>query len=123
MLISHILTDNGGEFKNKEFEDNCRKDNIEFRNTKPYKPKTNGMVERFNAIINNGTIKSNKYQNYDELKVDLNKFLICYNFNRRLRWTQYLELIFPPLKGQFHLTFLIFFCEFFHKKYQLNPNS
>ena len=83
MIISHILTDKGGEFKNKEFEDNCRKDNIEFRNTKPYTPKTNGMVERVNGTIKNGTIKSKKYENYDELEVDLNKFLIYYNFNRR----------------------------------------
>ncbi len=83
MLISHILTDNGGEFKNKEFENNCRKDNIEFRNTKPYMPKTNGMVERVNGTIKNGTIKSKKYQNNDELEIDLNKFLIYYNFNRR----------------------------------------
>ena len=53
-----------------------------FRNTKPYTPKTNGMVERVNGTIKNGTIKSNKYQNYEELEVDLNKFLIYYNFNR-----------------------------------------
>jgi len=83
MVISHILTDNGREFKNNEFENNCKKDNIEFRNTKPYTPKTNGMVERVNGTIKNGTIKSHKYQNYEELEVDLNKFLIYYNFNRR----------------------------------------
>ena len=41
------------------------------------------MVERFNGNINNGSIESNKYQNYQELEVDLNKFLIYCNFNRR----------------------------------------
>ncbi len=83
MIISHILTDNGGEFKNKEFEGNCKKDGIELRNTKPYTPKTNGMVERVNGTIKGPTIKSRKYENYKELEVDLNKFLLYYNFNRR----------------------------------------
>jgi hypothetical protein len=45
MIISYILAYNGGEFKNKEFECNCKNDDIEFRNTRPYTPKTNGMVE------------------------------------------------------------------------------
>ena len=83
MIISHILTDNGGEFKNTEFENNCKYDDIEFRNTRPYTPKTNGMVERVNGIIKDPTIKSKKYENYKELEMDLNKFLIYYNFNRR----------------------------------------
>jgi transposase-like protein len=83
MIISHILTDNGGEFKNKEFEDNCKNDDIDFRNTRPYTPKTNGMVERANGIIKDPTIKSKKYKNYKELEIDLNKFLIYYNFSRR----------------------------------------
>jgi transposase-like protein len=83
MIISHILTDNGGEFKNQEFEDNLKKDDIDFRNTKPYTPKTNGMVERVNGIIKDPTIKSRKYENYKELEIDLNKFLLYYNFTRR----------------------------------------
>jgi transposase-like protein len=83
MVISHILTDNGGEFKNKEFKNNCKNNDIEFRNTRPYTPKTNGMVERVNGIIKNPTIKSKKYEDYKELETDLNKFLIYYNFNRR----------------------------------------
>lgn len=83
MVISHILTDNGGEFKNKEFKNNCKNNDIEFRNTRPYTPKTNGMVERVNGIIKNPTIKSKKYEDYKELEIDLNKFLIYYNFNRR----------------------------------------
>lgn len=83
MIISHVLTDNGGEFKNKEFEDNCKHDNIIIRNTKPYTPKTNGMVERVNGTIKNATIKSKQYKNYNELEIDLSRFLLYYNFNRR----------------------------------------
>ena len=50
------------------------------------------MVERVNGTIKNGTIKSNEYQNYEELEVDLNKFLIYYNFNRRIHNTEKFNL-------------------------------
>ena len=93
--ITHILTDNGLEFtdrfirgKNKvsgnhKFDVECSKDNIEHRLTAPATPKTNGMVERVNGTIKNSTIKVTEYENLQELKDDLNKFLIYYNINRK----------------------------------------
>jgi hypothetical protein len=35
-----------------------------------------------NGTIKNATVKAITYQNIDEMKQDLNKFLIFYNFNR-----------------------------------------
>jgi transposase InsO family protein len=48
---------------------------IEHRLTQPVTPKTNGMVERVNGTIKNATVKAITYQNIDEMKQDLNKFL------------------------------------------------
>ncbi len=93
--ITHILTDNGQEFTDKwargkgkvsgnhKFDIECTKDEIEHRLTAPYTPQTNGMVERVNGTIKNATIKAEDYDNIDDVKKDLNKFLIFYNFNRR----------------------------------------
>jgi len=93
--ISHILTDNGLEFTDKwargkgfvsgnhKFDVECSIDEIEHRLTAPYTPKTNGMVERVNGTIKNTTIKAQEYKDIDEVKKDLDKFLIYYNFNRR----------------------------------------
>ncbi len=93
--ISHILTDNGLEFTDRfvtkdkqvsgkhKFDKLCSLSEIEHRLTKPATPKTNGMVERVNGTIKNATVKAMTYQNIDEMKQDLNKFLIFYNFNRR----------------------------------------
>jgi len=93
--ITHILTDNGLEFTDKwargkgfvsgnhKFDLECSEDNIEHRLTAPYTPQTNGMVERVNGTIKNATIKAEDYNNIEEVKVELNKFLIYYNFNRR----------------------------------------
>jgi transposase-like protein len=93
--LTHILTDNGLEFTDKwargkgfvsgnhKFDIECSEDSIEHRLTAPYTPQTNGMVERINGTIKNATIKAEEYVNIEDVKKDLNKFLIYYNFNRR----------------------------------------
>lgn len=93
--ITHILTDNGMEFTNRfsqgrkiptgnhRFDLLCRKFQIEHRLTVPCSPQTNGMVERANALIKDGTIKVNNYANVQEMVSDLDKFLLFYLFSRR----------------------------------------
>ena len=49
--VTHVLTDNGSCFTADAFEKTCRALKAEHRRTKPYTPKTNGMVERFNGRI------------------------------------------------------------------------
>ncbi|CAD6502900.1 BgTH12-02574 [Blumeria graminis f. sp. triticale] len=51
--IKQLVTDNGQAFVSKEMSAFCRDKSIEQSLTKPYRPQTNGKVERFN-----GTIKS-----------------------------------------------------------------
>jgi len=64
--VTHVLTGNGLEFTNRlikskkeelckkisKFDEICIENNIEHRLTKPFTPKTNGMVEKANDIIN-----------------------------------------------------------------------
>ena len=63
--ITHVLTDNGLEFTNRLIKNKkgeyctkpskldviCQKNDIDHRCTKPFTPKTNGMVEKANDII------------------------------------------------------------------------
>jgi transposase InsO family protein len=93
--LTHILTDNGLEFTDKYargntkasgnhlFDQACTEDNIEHRLTAPFTPQTNGMVERANGTIKQGTIKAQEYGDLKALEKDLNQFLLYYNFNRR----------------------------------------
>ncbi len=95
--ITHILTDNGLEFTNKllmskkgspctkdsKFDGKCIEHKVEHRLTKPFTPKTNGMVERVNGTIKNGTILNTNYEDFNEMHLDLLKFLVFYNVNRR----------------------------------------
>jgi transposase InsO family protein/transposase-like protein len=49
--VTHLLTDRGSCFTADRFEDVCRELGVEHRKTRPYTPKTNGMVERFNGRV------------------------------------------------------------------------
>ncbi|GHT17144.1 IS481 family transposase [Bacteroidia bacterium] len=95
--IEYILTDNGLEFtyrlmKNKKgehckkissFDIKCNENGVEHRLTQPCTPKTNGMVERANGIIKNGTVLNTEYENVQQMNKDLINFLVYYNLYRR----------------------------------------
>jgi transposase InsO family protein len=49
--VTHVLTDRGSCFTAEGFEKLCRARGVEHRKTRPYTPRTNGMVERFNGRI------------------------------------------------------------------------
>ncbi len=98
--IEKILTDNGREFtlegfKNRygpakdpsahPFDQLCQQQGIEHRRTKPYTPKTNGMVERMNGLIKQGTTKAHTYQTAEGMAQDLTAWLVRYNFWRKNR--------------------------------------
>ena len=49
--VTHVLTDRGSCFVADGFEATCRRLEVEHRTTRPYTPRTNGMVERFNGRV------------------------------------------------------------------------
>ena len=49
--VAHVLTDRGSCFTAEGFERACRALGVEHRKTRPYTPRTNGMVERFNGRV------------------------------------------------------------------------
>src|ERR671912_2811007 len=49
--VTHVLTDRGSCVTAEGFERLCRELGVEHRKTRPYTPRTNGMVERFNGRV------------------------------------------------------------------------
>lgn len=104
--VHTILTDNGSEFtdrfavlmKNKPkdkptgrhpFDRLCKAHDIEHRLTRPYRPQTNGMVERFNrrlaeALRQAPTAKRNNGKNKFDTHDERNQFIyqVVYAYNR-----------------------------------------
>ena len=97
--IEKILTDNGREFtlagfKNRygtkvttvhPFEQLCQEKQIEHRRTKPYTPKTNGLVERTNGLIKSETVKRSTYPSATAMIEGLWHWWSIYNFHRKHR--------------------------------------
>ncbi len=90
--IDKILTDNGKEFTDKFHKGRkkptgnhiidiiCKENSIEHRLTKPYTPKTNGMIERFNRRIQENVLDKFRFENIEELKKNILHYLHEYNF-------------------------------------------
>lgn len=49
--IERVLTDNGGCYRSRYWRNLCAAHNIKVKKTRPYRPQTNGKVERFHRIL------------------------------------------------------------------------
>jgi transposase InsO family protein len=88
--FSEVLTDNGPEVGTKEskqkeghpFERMLMELGIKHRYTKPYRPQTNGKVERFWRTLEEDLIYETTFDSIDEFKDELMQYLIYYNEHR-----------------------------------------
>ncbi|WP_162501637.1 integrase core domain-containing protein, partial [Methylobacterium crusticola] len=80
--VTHLLTDRGSCFTADAFEAACRRYEIEHRKTRPYTPKTNGMVERFNGRVQREVLGITIYSHQD-LEILLAGFNVAYNGRRQ----------------------------------------
>jgi transposase InsO family protein len=85
--FAEILTDNGPEFGPKQsqrkdehpFERMLMEIGIKHRYTRPYRPQTNGKVERFWRTLNDDLIDGTYFESIDHFKDELFKYLVYYN--------------------------------------------
>jgi len=61
-----ILTDRGTEFNNQWINELCKTWQTKHRLTSPYRPQTNGMVERFNRTIGECLAKLSEEKEWDQ---------------------------------------------------------
>src|SRR6478735_8471013 len=80
--VTHVLTDGGSCFTAGGFEAACRKLGVEHRKTRPYTPKTNGMVERFNGRVQREVLGIT-VASHQDLETLLHGFNQAYNARRQ----------------------------------------
>jgi transposase InsO family protein len=80
--VTHVLTDRGSCFTADAFEQACAAHDVAHRKTRPYTPRTNGMVERFNGRIQREVLGITVYSHPD-LEVLLRGFNAAYNGRRQ----------------------------------------
>lgn len=82
-----MLTDNGPEVgpanshnkHNHPFERMLMELGIKHRYTKPYRPQTNGKVERFWRTLNEDLIEDTTFASWQEFKTELTQYILYYN--------------------------------------------
>lgn len=91
--FQEILTDNGSEFgrrdtkpenkRNHPFERILQEKNITHRYTKPYRPQTNGKVERYWRTIEDDLLRDEVFDSRNHLEEQLLNYITYYNHMRR----------------------------------------
>lgn len=85
--FEEVLTDNGPEFGPKgstskeshPFERLLLEMTIKHRYIRPYRPQTNGKIERFWRTLNEDLIDGTYFENEEQFENDLLKYLVYYN--------------------------------------------
>ena len=80
--VTHVLTDRGSCFTADGFEAVCHELAVSHRTTRPYTPKTNGMVERFNGRVQREVLGITIHSHAD-LETLLKGFNRAYNARRQ----------------------------------------
>ena len=83
--FAEVITDNGPEFASKvqpqahPFERMLLELGIKHRYTRPYRPQTNGKVERFWRTLNDDLIDGTVFESLEVFKDELQQYLFYYN--------------------------------------------
>lgn len=88
--MEEIIADNGPEFgtavsqnkMNHPFERMLFETGVKRRYMKPYRPQTNGKVERFWRTLKEDLIEDTDFDSLEELEDELLKYLVYYNWER-----------------------------------------
>ena len=88
--FEEIIADNGPEFgpassqnkRNHPFERMLMETGIKRRYIQPYRPQTNGKVERFWRTLKEDLIEETDFDSLEELEDELTRYLVYYNWER-----------------------------------------
>ncbi|WP_261958447.1 IS481 family transposase [Streptomyces nigrescens] len=82
ITVERVLTDNGSCYKSKLFTQALTAAGIAHKRIRPYRPQTNGKVERFNRTLLDEWAYLRPYASNDERTAALDTFLHNYNHHR-----------------------------------------
>ncbi|WP_033823881.1 IS481 family transposase, partial [Kitasatospora sp. MBT63] len=82
ITVERVLTDNGACYKSHLWRDTLRAAGIAHKRTRPYRPQTNGKVERFNRTLLDEWAYQRPYASNQERTEALPDFLHRYNYHR-----------------------------------------
>jgi transposase InsO family protein len=82
ITITRVLTDNGACYRSHLWRDTLTTAGITHKRTRPYRPQTNGKVERFNRTLLDEWAYNQPYRTETERRQALPQWLHTYNHHR-----------------------------------------
>jgi transposase InsO family protein len=82
VTVERVLSDNGSAYKSHAWRDACRELGIRPKKTRPYRPQTNGKIERFHRTLADGWAFSRHYNSESARRNALPAWLHAYNHHR-----------------------------------------
>ncbi|WP_314147612.1 IS481 family transposase [uncultured Leifsonia sp.] len=80
--VERVLSDNGSAYKSHAWRDTCTELGITPKKTRPYRPQTNGKIERFHRTMSDGWAFTRHYNSESARRAALPAWLHHYNQHR-----------------------------------------
>ena len=71
ITVERVLSDNGGAYRSHLWRDTCAELEIKHKRTRPYRPQTNGEIERFHRTLADGWAYARCYTSEAERRGEL----------------------------------------------------
>lgn len=82
VIVERVLSDNGSAYRSHAWRDACAELGIKPKKTRPYRPQTNGKIERFHRTLADGWAFSRHYNSESARRAALPAWLHEYNHHR-----------------------------------------
>jgi transposase InsO family protein len=82
VTVERVLSDNGSAYRSHAWRDACAELGITHKRTRPYRPQTNGKIERFHRTLADGWAYARLYNSEAERRAALPDWLHFYNHHR-----------------------------------------
>lgn len=82
ITVERVISDNGSAYRSRLWQQTCGELNITPKRTRPYRPQTNGKIERFHRTMTDGWAYAKHYQSESERRSTLGRWIHDYNHHR-----------------------------------------
>ena len=86
--VERVLSDNGSAYRSHAWQAACQDLGIKAKHTRPYRPQTNGKIERFHRTLADGWAYARHYTSETQRRQALPAWLHLYNHHRPHTATQ-----------------------------------
>ena len=82
VTVERVLSDNGSAYRSRAWRDTCTELGIKPKHTRPYRPQTNGKIERFHRTLADGWAFARMFLSESARRKALPAWLHDYNHHR-----------------------------------------